>query len=1260
MRVRHDDYQPNTWIRGTGTSDFFEGRKMSPAYPKRHISIRVPWHDGGWDGTVCENPRHNGACLRLTRIAEERNDDAETAVAGQSLERMAQELWPCCVAERATFMAPFEFTRTARHPYCKTSPETHGHFAPTPVRHPPYSAAAIPFRWMFRESLETFGEEYGLEVDPEWEPELPFKSTWVQDRRNHLALEDCFFGHVVPRESLCFFYAKEVPLIDEVGRVLVGVGRVAHVGPGIEYEYTRKSGLRSMLWERMIQHTIRPDFKDGFLLPYHAALELAAKDPDFDSRDVVAFVPADHFWEFSYASEHVTHDGAIACLLACAKALNVASKHLQGPWSRCLKWIDARLAETWQMRGPCPGLGAALCAFGLDYGTFVAREIEGKLGDNEDPWPLVDKVFRKPSDVLAAESSQEIGKELRATWQRLPDERRALLKLLSRFEITPEQATMIYVQEERAAASIKLTDREILENPYRIFETTRLGAAPVSIWTVDRGVFPETIVRAAHPLPDPSALEAGTDSRRIRALTVEVLEQASGNGSTLIPRKDVILSVRSMELQPACSVTGDLMTVAEEEFAPEIILTELADSSAAYQLSRLAEMGAIIRSAVTKRLKGKRFVVNEDWRRLLDTQLRDATIPKGEEEREERGRQEKAAALQELAESRFSVLIGAAGTGKTTLLAVLCAQTDIAAGEVLLLAPTGKARVRMQQAVKNKGIALAGYTIAQFLSPHRYDAHTGRYQLSDVPAKETAETVIVDEASMLTEEMLGALLDSLKGVKRLILIGDPRQLPPIGSGRPFVDIVAMLAPANAESMFPIVAQGYAHLTVRRRQAGQQREDLQLAEWFSGARLEPGEDDVFSTVVNAGRSRHIQFVEWGTPDEFQDRLIEVLVRELGLAGPDDVAGFDRSLAAVVKYNTSFFNRGSAEAAERWQILSPVRGLPHGVTEINRLIHKKFRSRMLQRAREDFRKIPAPMGAEEIVYGDKVINVVNHSRTRVYPKEAALEYIANGDLGLVVGQYKTPKMRGLPWAIQVEFSSQLGYTYDFGKKDFGEESANMLELAYALTVHKAQGSEFSTVILVLPNPCRLLSRELLYTALTRQRDHVVVLHQGPRSDLKQFASDLYSVTATRLTNLFKAPAPVEVNGRFFEDGLIHRTRRGELVRSKSEVIVADRLADCGIEYFYEKALTLAGETRFPDFTIEDDESGITYYWEHCGMLHDLDYRARWEAKLRWYKRHAILPYQDGGGERGTLIVTRDSPQGGISSQEIEQVLRSVILG
>ena len=76
------------------------------------------------------------------------------------------------------------------------------------------------------------------------------------------------------------------------------------------------------------------------------------------------------------------------------------------------------------------------------------------------------------------------------------------------------------------------------------------------------------------------------------------------------------------------------------------------------------------------------------------------------------------------------------------------------------------------------------------------------------PRSELRKTVIVDECSMLTEEQLAALLDALRGVERLILVGDPNQLPPIGSGRPFVDIVQHLAAANIEGSFMDVYSRY--------------------------------------------------------------------------------------------------------------------------------------------------------------------------------------------------------------------------------------------------------------------------------------------------------------------------------------------------------------------------------------------------------------------------------------------------------------------
>lgn len=1220
--------------------------------PLRHISIRVPWHDSGWTGRVCNNPKANTACLVLNRIRSDRDDDNEATVAGMPLSDLLPEQWPVCIYERGMFMAPFEFTYRAKHPYSETS-ELHKHILPTPFRLPKYSAAALPFRWMLKENAWEIAEEFNLECNQDWEPKLAF-NTWVQDYRNQKALLDAFFSSVYPEKSLCFFYAKQTPLAEDNRRVIVGVGHVHHLGQPIEYNY-KEDRLRCLIWERAIQHSIRPDFKDGFILPYYAILASAEKDQSIDPAEYLAYAPEDRRIEFSYATEHVTNDGAIGALLSCAAALKNMTKVVDGSFERQLKWIDRRLSELWKLRGPFPGLGAALCAFGIEHGNFLAYELSSQLGDNEDPWPLVDKVFKDPTS-LPKELSQQIGKTLQAKWKNLSNERRALIKLISRFEISVEQATRFYVEEERAKLKINCTDREILSNPYILYELDRFSPDPISVNTIDRGMFPDTIVRKKHPIPGPSSLDGASDWRRVRALIVNTLEQAAEDGDTLLPQSQVIQTIRELPLKPDCPIDRDLLNVVEDEFSPVISLTKMKDDTQAYQLLRLTRMGEIIRTTVEKLLIGKRHVVVANWQRLLDEELDKTGIKATPDKDENRAREEKVAALKELTESRFSVLIGPAGTGKTTLLSILCNHPKINSGGVLLLAPTGKARVQMQQKT-----SLRAQTIAQFLLPHdRYDKLTGIYRLSDRDKVEIAKTVIVDEASMLTEEQLGALLDSLKGVHRLILVGDTRQLPPIGAGRPFVDIVNRLIPPTVETMFPRIGPGYAELTIRLRQAGQVREDLQLADWFSGRDLGPGEDEIFDCILKDKPLDRIRFVQWDNQDKIREKILDVLVEELKLVSKSDSTGFELKLGGKQVGDYVYFNRGAATAAETWQILSPVRGHAHGVRDINRLIQKTFRAQTIEFANDRRRKrIPKPLGPDGIVYGDKVINTENNWRYKVYPKQDALKYVANGEIGIAVGKFrgKFEKWRGaLP--LKVEFSSQPGFTYGYSGHDFEEEANPRLELAYAITVHKAQGSEFELCLLILPTPCRLLSRELLYTALTRQRDRIIILHQGGRSELKKYSSAYYSETARRLTNLFLAPELVQIDDRFFENQLIHRTGRGEAVRSKSEIIIADNLSFKGIEYVYEQKLIGSdGTERYPDFTIEDAESGVTYYWEHLGMLHEKGYRERWERKLKWYRTQGILTYEKGGGEKGSLIITWDTDKGGIKSDEIKGLIEKI---
>jgi hypothetical protein len=1149
-----------------------------------------------------------------------------------------------------------------KHPYASFS-EEHAHLRPVPFRHPEYSAATIPFRWVSREDAWQLAEEHDLDVDPAREPMDGWleRNNWVQDHTNQRALLDAFFGAIEPERSLCFFYVKQSPMVDDADRVLVGAGRVLSIGEPIEYRYPDGSldKIRSYVWDRAVQHSIRPGFHDGFLLPYQELLERAEDDQTLDLRACTALPPEDRRREFSYAGEHVTHDGAIAALLACREALEYAKQSVSVPIASMLTWIDARLGELWRLRGPSPGLGSALIAFGMQHGNFLALELSAMLGENEDPFPLLDRVM-DGSAPFSEKGESYITRTKRDQWiairERRPDRRR-LLELMSRFELTPEQATRLYVVEERERMLPDLTDAQILANPYLLFEEDRVSKEPISIWTVDRGVFPSSIVRAAHPLPEPSMVDDPTDPRRVRALAIHALEVAARDGHTLQPRSSVVRAIRELALDPPAPVEADLMELLEESFVARVLVTEMGTGDVAYQLDRLDETSRVIRSFVQRRASGVRHDVDASWRKLLDDELRSSGA---NDALEERAREEKAAALAELAESRASVLIGPAGTGKTTLLKILVHHPAIAAGGVLLLAPTGKARVRMQMATTH-----AAQTLAQFLVPTgRYDTSTQTYLIKGEGKFDGAKTVIVDEASMLTEEMLASLIDGLKGVDRFVLVGDPRQLPPIGAGRPFFDIVEQLRPETIEAKFPRVGPGYAELTVRRRHIGEVREDVQLADWFSGQPLGAGEDEILGRMLEEDNTPTLRFVPWESADELRDLVLDTLVDEIDdISSRDDVLGFELSLGGSEFGGRAYFRRGeTAERSESWQILSPVKGLTHGVRDLNRLIQTTFRAQTISWARQPrFRRIPKPMGPESIVYGDKVMNVRNHNTDRVYPTQGAINYIANGEIGIVVGQYKAKdaKWRGSPWKLQVEFSSQPGFAYDFSRKQLQEEGTPMLELAYAVTVHKAQGSEFGLCFLVLPRTSRVLSRELLYTALTRQRDRIVILHQGDRSELRRFASDYFSETKRRLTNLFVPPRLTAIQDRFLEERLIHKSSRGEPMRSKSEVIIADQLAAAGIDYEYEVPLVAPdGSTRWPDFTIEDADTGRTVYWEHCGLLGVPEYDERWARKQAWYRTQGIV--SDEGSEPGAahlLVVTEDDERGGISSQAIKELIEKV---
>jgi hypothetical protein len=292
--------------------------------------------------------------------------------------------------------------------------------------------------------------------------------------------------------------------------------------------------------------------------------------------------------------------------------------------------------------------------------------------------------------------------------------------------------------------------------------------------------------------------------------------------------------------------------------------------------------------------------------------------------------------LEELYRSRVSVLIGPAGTGKTTLLLALLSLDQVRKGGVLLLAPTGKARVQMQK----KAGDVKAFTLAQFLlGLDRYDPQTGAYVVTNAPSRENGfATVVIDEASMLTEDQLAATLDGIdaSSVQRLILVGDPRQLPPIGAGRPFVDVIRLL---RQQQTRPI--RGLAELTVVRRQTENSeeqdalRDDVLLSRWFSDEAPDPGADEVWNRLAT-GSARNVRAIVWQSDAELQAKLVAELTAHVR-ANVDpsfsDETAFEVSLGGSAWNGRAYFNqsredadgrrRGGGAGVEAWQILAPLR-------------------------------------------------------------------------------------------------------------------------------------------------------------------------------------------------------------------------------------------------------------------------------------------------------------------------------------------------
>ena len=1215
-----------------------------------HLSVRVPWHDSGWNGAVCSDPSSNASCILLENVSKLRDDAYEMDNAGRSLDDLDLERIGC-VLERGTFMSRQTYGVIRRHPY-RYNEALKGKIAPTPLTVPAFGVHAIPYFWLNRKTINTVVNAFDVDYDDERErfvdSVLGYEPDWVSHGDNQKALIERFLQEVSVNESLVFFYVKHSPLdhLRAGGYLLVGAARVTGKELPGRWRTNEPTPFPNHMWETTLRHSLRPDGTGGILLP---VAELAQRDIlGIDVSDALAWAPPAGR-EFTYVTEHVSADNAIGALERLFRAAQDCRElGLEIP-EASLEWVAERIGEVWAMRGPAPGLGAVLTALKVPYGEAAGRAIVRSTPSGTDPWDYLADVMARPREH--PESAKWIPDTHRKVWAVLGPEKLSFLRLLSRFQLTGEQASLLLTQN----TEIPFEYGQMLSDPYLAHILTVGSPGPVALDVIDRGCFPKPAIRTSFPLAEPSAMHDIADRRRVRALVVDILEAAAEGGDTLLPLERILERSETATLAEKCPVSEEILLAHglhpdqltynfELPHWPPFVGARMQDGTAALKLARLETTAFLIREGTKELLRRPRKEAPADLDATLDDVLGAPPLPDSDDaddDAERRARAEKNAALAEIYAAPLSVLNGRAGTGKTTLIKALVSRPEIRRGRVLLLAPTGKARVQLQQKA-----GFEAQTIAQFLNRYdRYDGETNKYLIATgKPKPPRYNTVVIDESSMLTEEQLAAVLDALMFPDRLILVGDPRQLPPIGPGRPFVDLITKLTAAQEIPSFPRILPGYAELTELRRQQGEVRDDLKLAAWFAGDEIPPGFDEVWDELRAESPMNSLAAVRWNgrRPAEVIDT---VLANELSISQEDSSAGFETSYGGQRSEKGIAFPKGGSGAASRaedWQILSPTRGYAWGTVETNRHFKLKYRQRALDKALlpRSLRTTPRPIGAERIVLGDKVMNNVN-TKKKPYPEGSGLGYVANGEIGIVVGGLSKPGQP--PKYTNIEYSSQIGTTYGY----LGESDDDpTLELAWSITIHKSQGSEFKKVFVVLPASARRLSREMLYTALTRQQERVVILHEAPLDDLLDLSTSTGSETARRLTDLFYPPDPIPVH---FADGrsagrldrrLIHAAVNGILVRSKNEVIVTQILEDLVPgQWQYERPLALNEKTMCPgpDFTITTGER--TIYWEHLGMLQKPKYREGWERKEKRYREAGILPFEEGGGPNGTLIRTND---------------------
>jgi len=426
--------------------------------------------------------------------------------------------------------------------------------------------------------------------------------------------------------------------------------------------------------------------------------------------------------------------------------------------------------------------------------------------------------------------------------------------------------------------------------------------------------------------------------------------------------------------------------------------------------------------------------------------------------------------------SRLTLLTGGPGTGKTytaaRLLAALVATApNPAALRVALAAPTGKAAARLKQAIDQAMLTLPALPGVPDLAARLGPARTLHSLLGARPdsrrfARNAAQplevdVLLIDEASMVHLEMMAAVLDALPPTARLILLGDKDQLASVEAGAVLGELCA---DAEGGHYWPGTAQHLQQLAAQQLPAGcldaQGSALSQHVVMLRQSRRFGGSIGELAAAVRAGQADAALRLLQSPPDDAVRQLPPSgLYRELlqtAVGGRGAAPGYAQYAALLQRgpagASASAWTEWARQvllAFERCRVLCAVRDGPWGVDALNTAIARELDAAGLLRSRG-------------VWYAGRAVMVTRNDHDLG---------VLNGDVGIVL-----PSPEG---GLRVAFAQEQTV------RSISLSRLTDVQTAFAMTVHQAQGSEFEHTVLVLPESSATLSRELIYTGITRAR-------------------------------------------------------------------------------------------------------------------------------------------------------------------------------